>query len=320
MTKKMNKRMLSGVKPTGRPHIGNYFGAMRQFVELQDSFESVFVFIADYHALNTAKNPEELTNNILNLAIDYLAIGLDPQKVIFYQQSKISEHTELAWIFNTLTPMPVLERAHVYKDAKAKGKEISVGDFDYPILMSSDILIYDADVVPVGRDQKQHIEIARDTAQRFNNLYGDTFNLPEEYILESTQTIPGIDGKKMSKSYKNTIPLFSTEEEIENLSKRVVTNSDGSFPENLFTIHKLFKNEDELKPIYEKYAGQFKILKEILAEDINTFLTPLRNRRLEIEKNKSEVLDILDKGAEVAKNIASNKMVDVRKKLGVIIN
>ncbi len=315
----MIKRMLSGVKPSGRPHIGNYFGAMKQFVDMQNDFDESFIFIADYHALNSVQDREQMHQNILNLIIDYLAIGLDPDKVVLYQQSRLPQHTELAWIFDTITAMPYLQRAHAYKDANSKGVEISVGTFNYPILMAADILLYDADVVPVGRDQKQHLEFTRDIAEKFNKIYGQTFKLPEPKILQSVETVPGIDGRKMSKSYNNTIPLFATKDEIEKLVKKIVTDSSGDTPENVYAIHKLFKSEAELVPIYQEYKGKYGELKRILAEDIEAFISPLRNRRAEIAKDIDAVKDILNNGANRAHELASTKMQLVRDKLGVVL-
>ena len=199
MTNK-RKTLLSGVKPTGKPHIGNYFGAMKQFVDLQGDYGRTLIFIADYHALNNVQNREEMNNNIYEIALDYLAIGLDPKNVTIFKQSDIPQHSELAVILNSITTMSYLMRAHAYKDAQARNKEISVGTFDYPMLMAADILMYDADVVPVGQDQKQHIEITRDIAEKFNRIFGETFKIPEPLILENVATVPGTDGKKMSKS------------------------------------------------------------------------------------------------------------------------
>src|SRR3989338_5628550 len=206
----MQKTILSGVKPTGRPHIGNYFGAMRQFVELQNEYQSYFM-IADYHALNLIQNAKEMRELSLDVAIDFLAIGLNPKKSIIFKQSDVPENTELAWIFDTITTVPYLKRAHAYKDAMAKGGEedVSAGTFSYPMLMAADILLYDPDVVPVGADQKQHVEIARDTADKFNRTFGDTFKLPDVMIMKDVAVVPGTDGRKMSKSYKNTISLFA---------------------------------------------------------------------------------------------------------------
>lgn len=312
----MKKRLLSGVKPTGRPHIGNYFGAMRQFVEYQEKYESLFM-IADYHALNFIQDKEEMNSNIIDLAMDYLAIGLDPEKSVIFQQSSVSEHTEAAWIFDTMTTMPYLMRAHAFKDAEAKNKEISVGTFNYPMLMASDILLYDSEIVPVGQDQKQHIEITRDTGEKFNRIFGETFKLPEPMIVESVQTVPGTDGQKMSKSYKNTIPLFAETEEIKKAVMGIVTDSGEGVPENVYAIHKLFRDEDYLKNLYEEKKGKYKDLKEALFEDIENFVAPMRERRKYFENNKEEVLEILRKGGEKAKQIASQKMEEVRKRVGV---
>src|SRR3989344_3374825 len=239
------KILLSGVKPTGRPHIGNYFGAMKQFVDLQNDYECFFM-IADYHALNFVQNGKEMKGLILDLALDYLAIGIDPVKSTIFQQSAISEHTELSWIFEAITTVPYLERAHAFKDAESRGKEVSVGTFNYPMLMAADILLYDPDVVPVGQDQKQHIEITRDTAEKFNRIFGETFKLPDALILAQVAIVPGMDGRKMSKSYGNTIPLFATDEEIEKAVMSIVTDSSGERPENVYAIHALLLKKGDL--------------------------------------------------------------------------
>jgi len=319
------KVMLSGVKPTGRPHIGNYFGAMRQLVELQDAYDT-YVMIADLHALTTVQNREEMREMILGVALDYLAIGLDPEKVTIFKQSDVPAHSELAWIFDCITTMPYLQRAHAFKDAEAKNKEISVGVFNYPMLMAADILLYDADVVPVGQDQKQHIEIARDTAEKFNRIFPSTdsgsteptFKLPEPLILGNVAVVPGIDGQKMSKSYKNTIPLFATDEEIKKLVMAIVTDSSGETPTNVYAIHKLFRSEAELEKLYTEKKGKYKDLKEALIADISTFIRPLRDCRESLEKNIEKVFEILEKGAKRAGGIATDKVLDVKKKLGFI--
>ena len=232
-----SRTILSGVKPTGRPHLGNFFGAMKQFVELQDKYQDGinYFFIADYHALNLIQNAKELNKLTLDIVIDFLAIGLDPKKSIIFKQSDVQEHTELAWIFDTITTVPYLKRAHAYKDAMTKGGEesISVGLFNYPMLMAADILLYDTDIVPVGQDQKQHIEFARDTAEKFNRIFGETFKLPEPLIIKDVEVVPGTDGRKMSKSYNNTIPLFATDEEIEKSVLSIITDSDGEKPKNV---------------------------------------------------------------------------------------
>jgi len=316
----MSKKIfLSGVQPSGKPHIGNYFGAMKQFVDLQNEHEG-YVFIADYHALHSLRNPKEMNENIKNVLLDYLAIGLDPKKVTFFKQSDISEHTELTWIFDTVITMPFLMRAHAFKDAEAKNKEIDVGTFNYPVLMATDILLYGPDLVPVGADQKQHVEIARDIAEKFNNAYGqNTFKLPEPMIMKEVAVVAGTDGKKMSKSYNNTIPLFAEYEEIKKCVMSIVTDSSGGVPQNVYAIHKLLRGEDELKKIYKEKAGKYKELKELLIEDLEKFIAPLREKRKEFEKDIPKVLQILKEGGEKAKIVASKKMNEVREKIGVNI-
>lgn len=314
----MQKRLLSGVKPTGRPHLGNYFGAMKQFVDLLNTGEyECFVFVADYHGLNFIQDRTEMRQHIIDLVKDYVAIGLDPKRVVIYKQSDITEHTELAWIFDTITTMPYLMRAHAFKDAEAKNKEISVGSFNYPMLMAADILLYEPEVVPVGQDQKQHIEYARDTAEKFNRIFGDTFKLPKDLIQENVATVPGIDGQKMSKSYNNTIPLFSTKEEIQKAVMSIVTDSSGERPENVFAIHRLFRSESELSTLYKENKGSYKTLKEALISDIENFVAPMREVRASI--TEEDVKEILETGAKKAKSIAFEKMKEVKEKLGVTI-
>ena len=310
------KTLVSGVKSTGRPHIGNYFGAMKQFVELQDEYES-YIFVADLHSLTTMQNGEELSQATLDLVLDYLAIGIDPEKTTIYKQSDVPQTTELAWVFNCLATMPYLMRAHSFKDAEAKNKEINVGVFDYPMLMAADILLPGADVVPVGKDQKQHVEITRDMARKFNGVYGETFKEPKEMILDSVETVPGIDGQKMSKSYNNTIPLFATDEEIEKQVMSIVTDSGSDIPENVYAIHKLFKSEEDLKDVYEANKGQYKALKDLLIADVKAFIKPLREKRAELEKDMDKVLDVINSGGEKANSRIEEKMKEVREKVGL---
>ena len=312
------KILLSGVKPTGRPHIGNYFGAMKQFVDLQDGYECLFM-IADYHALNFIQNREEMWDNITNLALDYLAIGLDPKISVIFKQSDVSAHTELAWIFDTITTMPYLMRAHAFKDAEAKDKEINVGTFNYPMLMAADILLYDTDVVPVGQDQNQHVEIARDTAEKFNRIFGETFKLPEPLILAQVAIVPGTDGRKMSKSYGNTIELFATDEEITKAVMSIVTDSSGERPENVYAIHALLLKKGDLDALYAEKKGQYKELKEVLIEDLRKFIGPMRERRQALEKDKRTVFEVLQEGGKVARERAEKKMEEVREKVGLTI-
>jgi tryptophanyl-tRNA synthetase len=331
MTKNNSKKiLLSGVKPTGRVHIGNYFGAMKQFVEMQNDYES-YVFIADYHAMTTVQNKAELAQGIIDVALDYLAIGLDPKKVVLFKQSDLPQVHELNWIFNCLTTMPYLMRAHAFKDAEAKNKEINVGLFDYPMLMAADILIQDADVVPVGQDQKQHVEYARDTAEKFNRIFGDKkeiFKMPEPLILKHVETVPGTDGRKMSKSYGNVIPLFATHEEIKKAVMSIPTDSKGveepKDPEtnHVFAIHKLFLNEAEKQVLADKYrkGGMgYKEAKEGLIEALEAFIKPMRERRAMLAGDLDTVFDILKEGGKRASIRAEKKLKEIRQAVGVEI-
>lgn len=310
------KRLLTGIKPTGSPHIGNYFAVMKQLVDMQDEFE-VFAMVADYHALNTIRNADEMRELTKEIVVDYLAVGLDPNKVTIFKQSDITEHTELTWIFDTLVTVPFLMRAHAYKDSEAKGKEVNVGTFNYPVLMAADILLYDPDIVPVGADQKQHVEYTRDIAQKFNIAYGETFKLPTEKILEGVATVPGIDGRKMSKSYNNYIGIFDTDKEIKSKVMSIVTDSSGEIPQNVYNLHKLFKSENDLQKMYADKKGSYKELKEILTEDIINYFAPMRERRLEIEKDESLIKKVLEKGRSEAGKIAKAKLNEVKTKIGV---
>lgn len=296
--------------------MGNYFGAMKQFVELQHEYES-FIMIADLHALTTVQNGGELNENSIGVLLDYMAIGLDPKNVTLFKQSDVSAHPELAWIFECITTMPYLMRAHAYKDAEAKNKEINAGVFNYPMLMAADILLYDADVVPVGKDQKQHVEYARDTAQKFNNIFGEVFKLPDALILENTMTVPGTDGQKMSKSYNNTIPLFGSDEEIEKAVMSIVTDSGSEVPTNVYAIHSLLRNKNDLEVIYAENKGQYQKLKELLVEDLKAFIKPMREKRQALEEDKSAVLEVLKEGGKAARERAEKKMEEVREKVGL---
>ena len=314
----MKKVSLSGIQPSGRPHIGNYFGMMRQLLADQDEYQ-VYALIVDYHAMKSVKSAKEMRENITNVVLDYLALGLDPEKVIFFKQSDVSEHTELCWIFDTITTMPYLMRAHAFKDAEAKNKEIDVGTFNYPMLMAADMLLYEPDIVPVGQDQKQHIEIARDTAEKFNNTFGETFKLPKEMIMQDVAIVPGLDGRKMSKSYNNTIPLFAEYEEIKKCVMSIVTDSSEGIPKNVFAIHSLLRPAEELLPIYEEKKGKYKELKEMLIEDLEKFIAPIREKRKEFAKDIPRALAILKQGGEKAKKVASLKMSEVKEKIGVTL-
>jgi tryptophanyl-tRNA synthetase len=309
--------LLSGIKPTGELHIGNYFGAMRQQVELFKSGDyNCHIMIADYHALNFVQDGEQMRKEILELAAGYLAVGLDPEQMVLFKQSDVPAHTELTWIFDTITTMPYLMRAHAFKDAEAKDKEISVGTYNYPMLMAADILLYDTAIVPVGQDQKQHIEYARDTAEKFNRTFGDTFMLPRDHIMPEVAVVPGIDGQKMSKSYGNTIPLFTSREVLTERVMSIVTDSSDDRPENVYAIHRLLKSEDELAPLYIENAGKYKALKEALIEDLDTFIAPMRERYEELKQNPESISEILKAGGEVARTTAEAKMKIVRQAIG----
>ena len=325
------KMILSGVKPTGRSHLGNYFGAMKQFVDLQNEYRS-FIMIADLHALTSVTEAATLRRDTLDVAIDYLAIGLEPDRpgagranVTIFKQSDVPAHTELAWIFNCLTTMPYLARAHAFKDAEAKNREVNVGVFTYPLLMAADILLYDPDFVPVGQDQKQHVEIARDTAEKFNRAFGELFKLPEPLILDQVKTVIGLDGQKMSKSYRNTIPLFSDERELKQLVMAIKTDSKGETeaknPEdcNIFALHRLFSadNLPDLKRRYVEGTIGYRESKEILFENMNRFLEPLRVRRADIASRPEEVVAILERGAANAHEVSKAKMAKIREAVGL---
>lgn len=271
----MSKVLLAGVKPTGQLHLGNYFGSMEPALMQAKEADVSYLFIADLHAITSTQEGAQLKRNTLNIAAGYLAAGLDPSKTILFKQSDIKEHTELAWIFDCITTMPYLMRAHAYKDAEAKNAEINVGVFNYPILMAADILLYDTNIVPVGQDQKQHVEYARDTAQKFNRIYGEAFTLPEAHITEGVGIVPGIDGRKMSKSYNNVIPLYESSDIVKQRIMSIVTDSkEAHEPKdpntcNVFALHKLFASGDELAKLEKQYREgtiSYKESKELLVE------------------------------------------------------
>jgi len=319
------KILLSGVKPTGIVHIGNYFGAMKQFVDLQDDYES-YISVVNYHAMTTVQDAEKLRKQTINVALDHLAIGLDPKKVNLFVQSDVPEVTELAWIFNCITTVPYLMRAHAYKAMVEKNKEVNVGLFDYPMLMAADILMQDADVVPVGADQKQHVEYARDTAEKFNHIFKkEIFKLPEPLIQEEVSVIVGTDGRKMSKSYGNVISLFSSDEEIKKAVMSIPTDSktveESKNPEEckVFALHKLFAGENlaEIEKRYRKGGIGYKESKELLVESVSSFIRPLREKREELAKDPAYVLKVLEDGGNNARARAKEKMKAVRACTGI---
>ena len=318
-------RVLSGIQPSGKPHIGNYFGMMLPAVELQEKGEAFF-FIADYHSLTTSTDPHNLRSQVEGMALDFLACGLDPEKTVFFRQSDVHQVCELTWILSCITTVGLLERAHSYKDKIAKGFVPNNGLFTYPVLMASDILIYQSNLVPVGKDQKQHLEITRDLAIRFNNTYGDIFTIPEGSIPESVAVIPGTDGQKMSKSYDNTIPIFDGKKATRKKIMGIVTDSKGledpKDPDtcNVVALYKLFAQESQLEEMKKNYrAGNYGYghAKQALFEALWEYFEPMRKRREELANNLDYVWEILRKGGEKASAEAEKTMVKVRDAVGL---
>ncbi len=319
------KRILSGIKPTGKPHIGNYFGMMRPAIEWQERGEA-FYFIADYHALTSVFDPTKLREYVHGVALDFLACGLDPAKAVLFRQSDVPEHTELAWLLSCQTPMPMLENCHAYKDHLAKEKTPSHGLFAYPVLMAADILIYESNVVPVGRDQKQHVEVTRDLAHKMNALYGNVFVVPEPSILPALATIPGLDGQKMSKSYDNTIELFEEEKALRKKIMGIVTDSTPvEAPKDpatsaIVALYRLFAAEAEVAQMEADFRaggigyGDFK---KRLFGAMWEFFAPLRVRRKELEADPDFVARVLKDGAERARAVARGTMDRVRRAIGL---
>jgi len=320
------KRILSGIQPSGTLHIGNYFGAIRQHIALQEDNDCLY-FVANFHALTTINSKELLEKNTLMVAVDYLALGLDPQKATLFIQSDVPEVTELAWILSTVTPMGLLERAHSYKDKISKGISPNHGLFAYPVLMAADILIYDSQLVPVGKDQKQHLEMTRDMAEKFNNIYGETFTLPEELIMPEVAVVPGIDGQKMSKSYNNTIEIFSDYKTLKSRIMSIVTDSTPlEAPKNpdtstIFALYKLFATPEEIEEMRRKFlAGGYGYghAKKELLEKIWNYFEPHRKRREELLNNLDFVQSVLRQGAQRARERAAIVMKRVRENCGIL--
>jgi len=309
------KRLLTGLQPSGALHIGNYFGALKPFLDIYENYES-FLMVADYHALTSSREPEVLRQNILNIVRDYLAVGVDPEKAIIFRQSDNQDHMELGWVMDCMVTVPFLMQAHSYKDKVAKGLEPNVGLFTYPMLQAADIALYDVDVVPVGEDQRQHIEYTREVVGKFNRAYGvELLKEPKELIYDGVGVVPGLDGQKMSKSYGNTIPLFGTTEEITKAVMKIVTDSSGEKPVNVYAIHRLLKSAEELDPIYEEHKGRYGDLKKMLAADLEEFIAPMRERRNQITDD--EVREVLAAGAKKAKEISGDTLAKVRKTIGI---
>jgi tryptophanyl-tRNA synthetase len=318
-------RILSGIQSTGNLHIGNYFGMMRPAIALQAEGEA-FYFIADYHALTSLKDPAVLRENGRRAALDFLACGLDPERAALFMQSDVPQVTELAWILSTIAPMGLLERAHSYKDKVARGMSASAGLFTYPVLMAADILIYDSDVVPVGKDQKQHIEITRDLAVKMNETYGEILKLPEPRINKATETVPGLDGQKMSKSYGNTIDIFGDEKETRKRVMSIVTDStpveapkdpDSS---TIFQLYSLFAAEEEttaMREAFQRGGTGFGDFKKQLFAKVWDFFEPMRKRRTEILAEPGYIDAVLERGAQRANEEADKVMVRVREAIGL---
>jgi tryptophanyl-tRNA synthetase len=325
-------RILSGIQPTGILHIGNYFGMMRPAIALQESAANeTFYFIADYHALTTIDNPETLRTNSRRIALDFLACGLDVERGVLFRQSDVPQVAELTWILSTVTPKALLERGHSYKDKVARGLPASAGLFNYPVLMAADILIYDSDLVPVGKDQKQHLEMTRDIAVKFNETFGSEpdgqiFKLPEPQIQAATETVPGIDGQKMSKSYGNTIDIFGEEKETRKRVMSIVTDSQpveaakNPATSTIFQLYSLVATPDELSEMRERFRkggtgyGDFK---KQLFEKLWEYFEPMRKRREEILKDPGYIDDVLKRGATRANAEADKVMNRVRAAIGL---
>jgi tryptophanyl-tRNA synthetase len=313
------------MQPSGALHLGNYFGSMLPNLAAAKSSEESFYFIVDLHALTTVQDPKLLKQYCNDALLDYLACGFDPEKVVIFFQSDVPEHAELSWILSTIAPMGLLERAVSYKEKVEKGITATVGLFTYPVLMAADILLYDIDVVPVGKDQKQHLEMTRDIAIKFNNIYGDTFVVPEPRIREEVAVVPGTDGQKMSKSYGNTIPLFGNEKAIEKAIMGIVTDSKGAKdvkdPDScaIYQIHKLFLTPAEAKALADEYRSGLSYgdaKKKLLATYRDVF-TPMRERRDALVKNPKKVEEIRREGAAKASAVAVKTMDRVRKAVGL---
>lgn len=318
-------RVLSGIQPSGAFHLGNYFGAIRQYIDLQEDNEA-FYFIANLHALTSLRDRTRLEDLTRDAAVDLLALGLNPEKAHLFIQSDVPEVSELTWLLMTVTPMGLLERCHAYKDKVSQGLPAEHGLFSYPVLMAADILIYDSEVVPVGQDQKQHLEVTRDIASSFNHMYGDVFRLPEPLILKEGAVVPGLDGQKMSKSYNNTIEIFEMEKAQRKKIMRIVTDSvpveDSKNPDtcNVFQIYKLVASDadrDAMKQRYHAGGLGYGEVKKELAEAVVTYFAEARSRREALLSRGDDVSDILKMGAIRAREKASEILDRAQKACGI---
>ena len=324
MGDKKKLRVLSGIQPTGELHLGNYFGMMSRMIEYQNNSD-LFCCIVNYHALTTIQDKNTLKNNTINAAIDFLALGMDPQKSTFWIQSDIPQVAELTWLLSNMTSVGLMERSTSYKDKIDKGLTPHMGLFSYPVLMAADILLYGSNVVPVGKDQKQHLEITRDIAIKFNNTYGEILIVPEPDIEEKTMLVPGVDGKKMSKSYGNTIPIFADDNKLKKIVMSIVTDSSGiDDPKDkdtpLYKLYSLFLNNDEKKILSDRYDTpglRYGDIKKELLEKIYEHFSPYKKRREYLFNNLDEVYDILNQGREKATVVASEYINKTRKAMGI---
>ena len=310
----MKQRLLTGLQSSGDLHIGNYFGALKPFLEMYEEYDS-HLMVADYHALTSLRDPAVMRQNIYNVVRDYLAVGIDPEKCIIFRQSDNQDHVELGWVFNCMVTVPFLMQGHAYKDKVAKGLEPNAGLFTYPMLQAADITLYDVDVVPVGEDQRQHLEYTREAVGKFNRAFGDILKEPQEKIIESVGVIPGTDGEKMSKSKGNTIPLFGSEKEVEKAVMGIVTDSAGDRPEHVYAIHKLLRSEEELESMYEEHKGRYGDLKKLLVADLEALIAPMRERRNAI--TDEEIQAVLADGVARAKTTSNQTLQKVRNAVGI---
>ena len=322
---KMKKRVLSGIQPSGTLHLGNYFGMMSRMINYQDK-NDLFCFIVNYHALTTIQDKNELKENTINAALDFLALGMDPDKSTFWVQSDVPQVTELTWLLSSMAGVGLMERSTSYKDKIEKGLKPHMGLFSYPILMAADILLYGSEIVPVGKDQKQHLEITRDIAIRFNNIYGDVLVVPEAEINENTMLVPGIDGQKMSKSYNNTIPIFGDEKKIRKRFMSIVTDSaDIDEPKDIntpiFQLYSLFINEDEQKELKNRFLQpglRYGDLKNEFFECFWEFFRPYRDKRDYLMNHKDYVFTSLEQGAKKASGVANDFLFKAKSAMGLI--